>query len=62
MGMPCRMVVVVDEAVMFYGLHWNVYEVDEDGKSRCVMTKMVTHAKTEADGFEGAIDALKAHL
>lgn len=60
--MPCRMVVIVDEAVMFYALQWNVYEIDEDGKSHAVMSKMVTHGKTEADGFEGALDALKAHL
>jgi len=56
------MVVIVDESVMFYALQWNVYEVDEQGKSHAVMSKMVTHAKTEADAFEGAIEALRAHL
>lgn len=60
--MVCRMVVVVDEAVMFYAVHATVYEISDDGRSEPVCTRMVTHAKTEADGFEGALVALKAVL
>lgn len=60
--MVCRMVVIVEEAVMFYGVSASVYEIDDAGKSTPICTRMVTHGKTEADGFEGALEALKAFL
>lgn len=56
------MVVIVDEAAMFYAVQANVYEIDDEGKSQPVMTRMITHAKAEFDGFEGAVLALKALL
>jgi len=60
--MACRMVVIVDEAAMFYAVQANVYEIDDDNHRTPVMTRMVTHAKAELDGFEGAVDALKQIL
>lgn len=60
--MAIRVVVLIDEAVFFYAVQANVYEVTDDGRSVPIMTRQVTTAKTEADGYEGAIEALRAVL
>lgn len=60
--MVCRIVVIVDEAAMFYVVQLNAYEMHDDGSSHPLASRTVTHGKTEEDGFAGALEVLKASL
>lgn len=54
--------VLVQESPWLYAVRATLSEVDDTGHRSPVMTRMVTTAKTEADGFEGCLEALKAVL
>ena len=53
---------VIEETGWFYAGHVSVSEQDDTGKSVPIMSKDVTHAKTDEDGFEGLLSAVKAIL
>ena len=57
-----RLVLVIEETGWFYAGHVSVSEQDDTGKSVPIMSKDVTHAKTDEDGFEGLLSAVKAIL
>lgn len=57
-----RLVLVVEETGWFYAVHASVSEQDDGGRSTPIMTQDVTHAKSEEDGLEGLLAAVKAVL
>lgn len=57
-----RLVLIIEETGWFYGYHVAVSTQDDNGNSVAVMSRDGTHAKAEADGFEGLLDAVKRIL
>lgn len=56
------MTLVIEETGWFYVAHVAVSMQDDQGHSVPVMSKNVTHAKTEEDGFDGLLSAVRAIL
>lgn len=57
-----RLVLVVEETGWFYAVHAAVSEQDESGSTTPVMSQDVCHAKSEADGLDGLLEAVRAVL
>lgn len=60
--MPMRLVLIIEETPWFFGYHVAVSEVDDTGQRTPVMSRDGTHVKSEADGFEGLLEAVRAIL
>lgn len=57
-----RLVLIVEETGWFYAVHAAVSEQDDSGHTTPVMSRDVTHAKSEDDGLDGLLEAVKAVL